>query len=303
MVDATRQAPSVSHGDRHLGTELLRAVVGHVRMRAGRDQRQQAADPLLHYRVAFEVAQPHRPVSERAGGHVLDRELAGERRPWIGVVGVRQAAPMRQDFDALHAIGRNAFLAHQRQHHGNRRMRRAAAGKLLETVLGRLDLPGRTPVLEHPLGPVVAPAIEDLEPALLVLERAGVRLEAALGDQRREQAIAPDVADVQRLRHGAEVRLDAARERGRERQGLGGARNVEPEKMGGRCRRSERPECRCRVPALVVVMEIDRARQAHLGLDADDVSRQRPPARNLQLLAERKDGRRHGCRVVPAHHA
>src|SRR2546430_10153208 len=55
------------------------------------------------------------------------------------------------------------------------------------------------------------------------LFRSGVRLEAALGDQRREQAIAPDVADVQRLRHGAEVRFDAARERGRKCQGLGGA--------------------------------------------------------------------------------
>src|SRR2546430_12085294 len=95
------------------------------------------------------------------------------------------------------------------------------------------------------------------------LFRSGVRLEAALGDQRREQAIAPDVADVQRLRHGAEVRFDAARERGRKCQGLGGACNVEPEKMRGCGRRSERAECRCRVPALVVMMKIDRTRQAH----------------------------------------
>ena len=111
------------------------------------------------------------------------------------------------------------------------------------------------------------------------------------------------MADVQRLRHGAEVRLDAARERSRKRQRLGGARNVEPEKMRGRCRGSEGTERGRGVPPFVVMMKIDRTRQAHLGLDADDVSRQRPPARNLQLLAERKDRRRHGCRVVPTQHA
>ena len=54
-----------------------------------------------------------------------------------------------------------------------------------------LDLPGRAPVLEQ-LDVEVAGAVEDVEEALLVLERVGVGVKSALGQQRREQAVAAD---------------------------------------------------------------------------------------------------------------
>jgi hypothetical protein len=78
-------------------------------------------------------------------------------------------------------------------------MRRAAARELLETHVRGFDLPRRAPVFKQQLGAIVAFAIKDLEPALLVLERTGVGLEAALGDERLEQAIARDMPVVQRL--------------------------------------------------------------------------------------------------------
>jgi hypothetical protein len=48
--------------------------------------------------------------------------------------------------------------------------------------------------------------------ALLVLEHVGRRIKSLLGQQGREQAIATALADMKRLRHGAEIRLQTAGE-------------------------------------------------------------------------------------------
>src|SRR5262249_2816224 len=103
---------------------------------------------------------------------------------------------------------------------------------------------------------------------------------------------------MQWLGHGAEICLDARGKRSSKRQRLCGALHVESQEMRGGGGRAENSERGGGMPALVVVVEVDGARQAHLGLDPDDVGGQCAAARQLELLAQGEYGRRHGCRVV-----
>src|SRR4030081_2840442 len=89
----------------------------------------------------------------------------------------------------------------------------AAAGKLLEPDRLGFDLPRLAPVLEQFCDVERAGTVEDVQKALRMLEGVGGGIEAAFGQQGGEQAVAAALADMQRLGHGAEIRLQAARER------------------------------------------------------------------------------------------
>src|SRR3981189_3405596 len=92
----------------------------------------------------------------------------------------------------------------------------AAAGKLLEPDRLGLDLPRLAPVLEQFCSVEGAGTVEDVQKALRMLEGVGGGVEAALARRRRQQAIAAALADMQRLGHGAEIRLQTAGERCRD---------------------------------------------------------------------------------------
>src|SRR5581483_707691 len=146
-------------------------------------------------------------------------------------------------------------------------------------------------------------AVEDVEEPLLVLEDARVGLESAGRQQRCEQPVAAALTDVQRLGHGAEVGLEAAREGGRDGKRHGGAPRIETEQVG-RCRSSaDRAERGRRVPALVVVMIVDGARQPDLGLHADEIGRQQLLAARSALLAQREQRGDQRHRLVAAENA
>src|SRR5262252_9702691 len=108
---------------------------------------------------------------------------------------------------------------------------------------------------------------------------------------------------MQRLGHGAEVSLDARCKRSSKRQRLCGAINVEPEEVRCGGRGAEYSERGSGMPTFVVVVEVDGARQAHLGLDPDDVGGQGAAARHLERFTERENGCGHGCRVMTAQYA
>ena len=55
--------------------------------------------------------------------------------------------------------------------------------------------------------------LKTFEEALVVLEHVGGGVEAALGQQRGEQAVAAALADMERLRHRAEIGLEAGGKR------------------------------------------------------------------------------------------
>src|SRR6516164_7177709 len=105
---------------------------------------------------------------------------------------------------------------------------------------------------------------------------------------------------VQRLRHRAEVRLDAGGERGGDGERGRPAPCVEPQEMT-RCRGGAvDAEGRGRVPALVVVVEVDTKRKLALGLKARDIGRDKGSSVDRPLVGERKKSWQDRCRWMPA---
>ena len=153
------------------------------------------------------------PSLKGARDGILDAELGFQRRLRMRRVGVAQSPAVRQNADLRNVRGADGLFIAQLQRHDDGRMRAAAAGKLLEPDGRRLDLPGRAPVLEHLFDVVGAGAVEHVEKALMVLEHVVGRLKSAFGNERREQAVAAAMTDMERLGHGAEIGLEAAGER------------------------------------------------------------------------------------------
>ena len=133
-----------------------------------------------------------------------------------------------------------------------------------------------------------------------MLERDGARGEAVAREQRGEQAVARAMTDMQRLRHGAEVGLDAGGERGRDRKRGCGLRPVEPHQVARRRGGAEHAEGRGRMPALVVVVKVDAERDLALGFEAGDIGRDEVAAAGAGLSREREQRRQDRRRRMAA---
>ena len=190
--------------------------------------------------------------------------------------------------------GVRACVCDQIEHRVDRRMGAAAARIALDGDAGRDDVERRRPIAQHGVGVVIPGAVEHFEKALAVLQRILACGEAFAREQRRHRAVAGAMADMQRLGHGAEIGLEARRERGGDgerRRRLLGRKSHE---MRGGGRSAEHAERRGRVPALVVVMEIDGARDARLGLEAGDISGDEVASGDGARIGEREQRRQHG---------
>src|SRR5262249_3592764 len=212
----------------------------------------------------LKVLQPEDAVAKRARNDVLNAEFRFQRRLRVRSVGVAQAPAMRHHLDTADIRGCNLVVAPQLECHGNRGMRAAATGKLLERNRFGLDLPRRSKILKQFSDVEGAGPVEDVEEALLMLERVGRGINPSLGQKGSEQAVAAALADMKRLRHGAEIGLQPACERGRDAQRHRRSGLIELHEMTGGCRGTKDAQ-RCGwMPTLVVVMKIDGARQPDL---------------------------------------
>ena len=110
------------------------------------------------------------------------------------------------------------MFTHEVQRRFNRCMRAVATG--IKFIRGaRLhDIQRRAPGFEHTLGVKLSGTVEQIEIALLVRKRAGIRGKALAREQRRHQPAARALPDVQRFNHGAEIGLVARGQRGAHRQ-------------------------------------------------------------------------------------
>jgi len=123
---------------------------------------------------------------------------------------MRQPALVYPGVHALHLIGAGVVPAHQLQHGVQRRMRAAAARILLDRDAGLDDIQRIGPRRQAALDVIGARTVEHVQEALLVFEDGrAVRGKALPRQPRRIQAVARAMADVQRLGHRAEIRLDA----------------------------------------------------------------------------------------------
>ena len=110
------------------------------------------------------------------------------------------------------------------------------------------------------------------------------------------------MADMQRFGHRAEVGFQAARHRSRHRQGDGCLIGVQADQPGTPRRRAEDAERRRRVPTLVVVMGVDRAGEAHFGLEPHRVGGQQVLPRQRAFLGQGEQRGDQGHRLMAAEH-
>src|SRR5438132_3176301 len=174
------------------------------------DARQQRGDARVAVAVVLEVRNTDSPVKQRPRKHVLQAELGVECTLRSRPVGVLQPARMNPGIDPLDVLRLDTSPSDDLEHRVDGRMRAAAARILLDPDTGLDDVERRGPGTHGTLDVIGAWSVENLEEALLMLEHAlRVCREAGLCQSRGQNAITSAVADVQRLRHGAEVRLDA----------------------------------------------------------------------------------------------
>jgi hypothetical protein len=146
------------------------------------------------------------------------------------------------------------------------------------------------------------PVTGGLGQSLVRVDGIGVGREAAAGETRRQQAPLGGVAGVERLRHGAEVRLEPARLRCGQAHGPTELLRVEVEEPAGGGGGAEDADARRDVPALGVVRRPDAGTEAGLGLDADDEGGQELGAAAIELLGQGEGGREHGRARMATHH-
>jgi hypothetical protein len=108
-------------------------------------------------------------------------------------------------------------------------------------------------------------------------------------------------AGVQRLAHGAEVGFQAGRLGGGDPEGDGELLVAEAKHAAGRGGGRERADRTGDVEALLVVAGRDQPADAARGLVACDEALDEQPARRLDLLAQRQQGRDHGDGGMAAH--
>ena len=133
----------------------------------------------------------------------------------------------------------------------------------------------------------------------MVFHRLTVGLEPTLCHERRHQARAARMTDVQWFGHGAEVGLDAGGKRCGDRHGVGRLRGIHAQRPGRRRDGAEDAESCRRVPALVVMMRMERHGEAVFDLEADHVSVDQLPAGQAVFFGEREQYRHERNRLMP----
>jgi hypothetical protein len=134
-----------------------------------------------------------------------------------------------------------------------------------------------------------------------VLEHGRVGVVAGFGEQGGEQAVASGLADMQGFDHGAKIGLHTRGKGGRDGEGNGKSFLVEANQVTDGGGGAEDAYRRGGVPTLVVVVEVDGAGQADLGLDAEHVGLDELRAGEAALLGDRQKGRDEGSGLVTAH--
>ena len=166
-------------------------------------------------RIAYcgigKILQPQETVHQRARQHILDAELAVEAALGIGPIGMREPPRMRPrlDFDDVGRV--QAVSLAQVEHRIGGGMRAAAAGMALERDARVGEIERACPLRQHTACIEGAGAVVDRKESLRMFERVRIGGHALLREQRGAQPVARRLADVERLCHGAEIGLDAAR--------------------------------------------------------------------------------------------
>ncbi len=159
------------------------------------------------------------------------------------------------------------------------------------------------PIAAEPVGRALAIGFalgrHRAQKSLAMLERVGRRGKADLGEPRRDYPGMRRPAGVERFGHRAEIGHDAAAVRGRERQGMGGARRIETAQQGASRRRADRAENAGRMPALAVMVAGIACGELGPGFVAGDIGREHVAARGAERLALGEDRRHHhGARMA-----
>ena len=163
-------------------------------------------DSALLEGVALEISQPDAAVQQRAGDNVLLAELALQRRPRVGVVGMRQALGMNQDVNRLDLVRIDIVRGADAEHGLDRRVGGAAAGVFLEANADADQIERITPIRQHPVDIVRPGAVEDVEEALLVFEGVVIgRKKPSLASRAAYTPVPIALADMQRLGHRSEI--------------------------------------------------------------------------------------------------
>ena len=168
-------------GDYHLSPPLVRSIARHIGMRGGAHQAKQALHFGFKRGSTFKMRNPRGTGNQRADHAILHAEFRLQGRDWPGIIRMRHAPGMRKNFDLRDIRRRDPFLLHQLQHHGNRRMRAAAAGELLQRNAGRFQFHRLCPIGEDFLGIMQARAVIDIKKALLVFHHAMARFKTLFG--------------------------------------------------------------------------------------------------------------------------
>ena len=188
----------------------------------------------------------------------------------------------------------------QQQHRVDRRMGAAAARVLLDREAGPDDVVGPPPVLEDRLGVEIAGAVEHIEKALLVFERAGLAVNpsrASSAAKRPLRAVCPTcsglviVPKLALMPEASEAAIASA---------CAVRAAVEAEQVAARRRGAEHAEGRGRVPALLVMMVMHAAADPRLGLEPGDIGGDEGAAGAVERLAEREQRRQDRRRRVAA---
>ena len=167
--------------------------------------------------------------------------------------------------------GTMLVLGAQRQHRIDRRVRAAAARMLLDAESGGDDVVGPAPIREDRLGIEIAGAVEHVQKALLVFERASLAVNpsrASCAANRPLRAVCPTcsglviVPKLALMPDASEAAIASAC--------AVFARSRAHQVTAGR-RRAEHAQRRGRVPALFVMVQIDAAADAGLGLEPGDI--------------------------------
>ena len=235
-------------------------------------------------------------VEQRAGGRVLQRELA--LQAGLGLRPVDVGHDRRGQHDAADGGG-GGDLRVQLQRGGDAEMGAELARKHLDGVAGLGDAERRAAVAQHLLD-LEAAVVEGRHVALRGLEHVDVGGEAALGQQRRLQAQRRGVAAVGRLGHGAGIGEQAAGPGGGDADGVGELAGVEPEQVPGRHRGAERTGGAGRMEADLARLELARRLpDPALHLHAlDERGQHLAAARPARLRQRQHAGERGGQRMV-----
>ena len=132
-----------------------------------------------------------RAADQRPCGTVLLAELGSQRGMRIGIVGVRQPAPMRHDLQLGYLLRIQIMLLRHLDDALDGRVGRTAAGVRLQAgIAGAVAFERCIPIAQHARRVIGARAVEHIQEALLVLERRRIGSEPSLRHQRSEQAVA-----------------------------------------------------------------------------------------------------------------